>query len=234
MKKNKIFNNTIYSRYAVEKMDMKIKKLGVSNNIDTITFMNLRIISTIIVFVAILVVYRYGYIIAPIVSLLYYVLYEKILLDDKLKRRAIKLESDAIYFFEVLTLSLETGRNLEQAINVSIKNIDSELSHEFKNAVREVKYGKSLTESLVDMQRNIPSDSINNIILTLTQADIYGNSIINTMYNQIDYLREKEILEKKAIISKIPIKISVISVFFFVPLILLIILGPVLLNFIGN
>ena len=234
MKKNKILNKTIYSRYVVEKMDMKIKKLGVSNNIDTITFMNLRIISTIIVFVAILVVYRYGYIIAPIVSLLYYVLYEKILLDDKLKRRAIKLESDAIYFFEVLTLSLETGRNLEQAINVSIKNIDSELSHEFKNAVREVKYGKSLTESLVDMQRNIPSDSINNIILTLTQADIYGNSIINTMYNQIDYLREKEILEKKAIISKIPIKISVISVFFFVPLILLIILGPVLLNFIGN
>ena len=176
---------------------------------------------------------RHGYIIAPIFSLIYYIIYEKVLLDDRIKKRTIKLENEATYFFEVLTLSLETGRNLEQAISVSIKNIDSELSREFKNATREVKFGKSLTECLEDMQRSIPSDSINNIILTLTQADLYGNSIINTMYNQIDYLREKEIMEKKAIISKIPIKVSVISVFFFIPLILLIILGPVLLNFIN-
>lgn len=231
-KKNKIFTKTIYNKKSIKRMDKKIKKLGISNDIDTITFMNLRIISTIILFVIILLITRYGYFIAPIASIVYYILYEKVLLDDRLKRRAIKLESEATYFFEVLTLSLETGRNLEQAISVSIKNIDSELSDEFKNATREVKFGKSLTESLEDMQRYIPSDSINNIILTLTQADLYGNSIINTMYNQIDYLREKEILEKKAIISKIPIKVSVISVFFFIPLILLIILGPVLLNFI--
>lgn len=231
-KKNKIFTKTIYNKKSIKRMDKKIKKLGITNDIDTITFMNLRIISTIILFVIILLITRYGYFIAPIASIIYYILYEKILVDDKLKRRAVKLESEATYFFEVLTLSLETGRNLEQAISVSIKNVDSELSREFKNATREVKFGKSLTESLEDMQRYIPSDSINNIILTLTQADLYGNSIINTMYNQIDYLREKEILEKKAIISKIPIKVSVISVFFFIPLILLIILGPVLLNFI--
>ena len=61
----------------------------------------------------------------------------------------------------------------------------------------------------------------------------YGSSIISTMYNQIDYLREKRKMEIKAQMSKIPTKISVISVFFFIPLILLIILGPVLLSFIG-
>lgn len=233
-KKIKIFSKTVFSQKNVRKMDKKIKKLGISNDIDTVTFMNLRVVTTTLVFIIVLLISRYGYIISPIVSLAYYVLYEKILLDDRLKKRAVKLENEATYFFQVLTLSLETGRNLEQALNVSVNSIDSELSQEFKNAIREVKFGKSLTESLVDMQRNIPSDSINNIILTLTQADLYGNSIINTMYNQIDYLREKEILEKKAIISKIPIKVSVISVFFFIPLILLIILGPVLLNFIGN
>ena len=77
------------------------------------------------------------------------------------------------------------------------------------------------------------SDSINNIILALTQANVYGSSIISTLNNQIDYLREKRKLEIKAQISKVPTKISVISVFFFIPLILLIILGPVLLNYIS-
>ena len=97
----------------------------------------------------------------------------------------------------------------------------------------ETKFGKSLTESLVDMQKNIPSDNINNIILALTQANIYGSSIIETMYNQIDYLREKRKMEVKSAISKVPTKISIVSVFFFIPLILLIILGPVIVKYIG-
>ena len=116
---------------------------------------------------------------------------------------------------------------------MTTNSIDSELSNEFKEALRETKYGKSLTESLNDMQKYIPSDNINNIILTLTQSNMYGSSIIDTMQNQVDYLREKRIMEVKSAISKIPTKISVISVFFFIPLILLIILGPVLLNYLG-
>ena len=84
------------------------------------------------------------------------------------------------------------------------------------------------------MQENIPSESINNIILALNQANMYGSSIIDTMYNQVDYLREKRKLEIKAEISKVPVKVSIISVLFFVPLILLIILGPVILTYIGQ
>ena len=125
MKKKKLFNHTIYNHKSINKMDDKIKKLGISNNIDTITFMNIRVITTIFVFVLILAISQYGYILAPILSLVYYVLYEKVLLDDKLKRRTIKLENEATYFFEVLTLSLETGRNLEQALNVSVKTTSS-------------------------------------------------------------------------------------------------------------
>ena len=72
-----------------------------------------------------------------------------------------------MHFFEILTLSLETGRNLEEALNVTISNIDGSLSSEFKEAIRETKFGKSLKEALVDLQRKIPSENINNIILSV-------------------------------------------------------------------
>lgn len=231
--KKQVLSRRIYNQKSIDKMDKKIKKLGIYNKIDTISFMNLRLFSSIVVFFLTLYISDLGYIVAPIMTILYYYLLEKILIDEKIKQRCSKLEQEASNFFEVLTLSLETGRNLEEAINVTVKNIDSELSDEFKNAIREVRYGKSLTESLSDMQKNIPSDTINNIILTLTQADLFGNSIIVTMYNQIEYLREKKKMKVKAAISKVPIKISVISVLFFVPLVLLIILAPVLLNYIN-
>lgn len=233
MSKRKDFSRRIFNQNKLDKLDNKIKKLGIYNKIEATKFMSLRLFSSIVIFFVVLYISDFGYIVAPIVTLLYYYLFERVLIDERIKKRCSKLEQEAMYFFEVLTLSLETGRNLEEAIKVTIKNIDSELSDEFKNAIREIKFGKSLTESLNDMQANIPSDSINNLILTLTQADLYGNSIIESLYSQIDYLREKKKLEMKAVISKVPIKVSVISVLFFVPLVLLIILAPILLNYLN-
>ena len=90
-----------------------------------------------------------------------------------------------------------------------------------------------MNEALTDMQARIPSDTINNIILSLTESNLYGNSIIKNLYNQIDFLREKRKMEVKGKISKVPIIISVISVLFFIPLILLIILGPIILEYLG-
>ena len=84
------------------------------------------------------------------------------------------------------------------------------------------------------MKKRIPSETINNIILNITQTDVFGNSILDTMYNQIEFLRDKQILEIKGQINKIPNKISIISVLFIVPLILLLVLGPVLLQFLGE
>lgn len=223
----------IYSKKQIEKIETKIKLLGVSSKYDALTFLNIRLITSILIFLIILINYKYGYIFSIIIVILYYYLFEKILLDDKINKRRKKLNVEAIYFFEVLTLSLQTGRNLVEAISITTNSIDSELSLEFKETLRETKYGKSLNESLNDMQSKIPSDSINNIILALTQANIYGSSIIDTMYNQVDYLRERRKLEVKAAISKVPTKISIISVFFFIPLILLIILGPAILTYIG-
>ena len=133
----------------------------------------------------------------------------------------------------MLTLSLETGRNLKTALEITSNNIDNELSDEFKRMLEEVKYGKGLSEALDSLKLRIPSETINNIILNISQSNIFGNSIIETMYNQIDYIRDKQIMTTKAIINKIPLKVSVISVIFIIPLILLLILSPVIIDYFG-
>lgn len=226
-------SRSIYSKRQIKRINDKINLLGVSSKYSTLSFLNIRSITSIMIFLLILINYKYGYIFSIVITILYYYFFEKVLLDAKINERRRKLDIEAIYFFEVLTLSLQTGRNLAEAISITINSVDSELSLEFKEALRQTKFGKSLSESLTDMQSKIPSDNINNIILALTQANIYGSSIIDTMYNQVDYLREKRKMEVKAMISKVPTKISIISVFFFIPLILLIILGPALITYIG-
>ena len=227
------FVGKIYNKKYINKQKKKIKLLGTGDNTNVYDLILVRLGTTILLFILCFVTFNYGYVVAPCVAFIYYLLFTRLTVDDKLKKRTIKLESEAMHFFEVLTLSLETGRNLVEAIDVTTTNVNGILSTEFKETIREVSFGKSLNEALFDMQYKIPSDTINNIILSLTESNIYGNSIIKNLYNQIDFLREKRKMEVKGRISRVPILISVISVFFFIPLVLLLIIGPILLEYFG-
>ena len=225
------FIKKIYSRNYVNKMDKKIKLLGSNSNINVYDLLIYRLITSVMLFCVCLYFFKYGYVIAPLGTVIYYNLFNEVFVYGKVNRRNIILEKEAMHFFEVLTLSLETGRNLAEAIEVTTSNVEGVLSNEFKEAIREVSFGKSLSEALNDMQERIPSDTINNVILSLTQSNLYGNSIIENLYAQIDYLREKRKMEVKGRIAKVPVLISVISVLFFVPLLLILILGPVVLEY---
>jgi len=201
---------------------------------DEIDFLNIRLITSLIIFIIILLRVKSGYILAPIIAIVYYYIFEYLCLDTLITKRTKKLDREALTFFEILTLTLESGRDLEKAIEITVLNVNSELSQEFKKTLFEIKFGKSLLEALNDTKKRIPSETINNIILNITQTNIFGNSIIETMYSQIDFLRDKQVLSIREQINKIPNKISMISVLFIVPIILLMILGPFIIQFIGG
>ena len=228
------FIRKIYRKKDIIKIQEKLNLLGDIKKMTPEKYLNIRFLTTVIVFLISLYVADLAYIIAPLVAILYYYGFYYLTLTHPIKERGKKLDREALHFFEILTLTLESGRNLENSLEITVCNVDSELSNEFKKALVETKFGKTLIEALEDMKNRIPSETINNIILNITQTDIFGNSILETMYNQIEFLRDKQILEIKGQINRIPTKISIISVLFIVPLILLLVLGPVLLQFLGQ
>jgi len=220
----------IYRKQEINDISSKLTSLGNDTKFDVLSFCNTRLFTTLLIFIIILFVSNNGYLYAPFIAIGYYYLFYYIFITKKIKERVARLDYQALQFFEILTLTLESGRNLEQSLKVTCDNVDSELASEFKKALFEMNFGKSLLESLEDMKKRIPSETINNIILNIVQTNQFGNSIIDTMYNQIDFLREKQILEIKGQINKIPNKVSIISVVFIVPLIMVLILGPYLID----
>ena len=223
----------IYLKKDIESIDKKINMLG-NTRMDAITFISIRILFTAL-FTAFLVLFtNISYMFIPIFVIIFYFSYYHIFITRKLKRREEKLDREALYFFEVLTLTLESGKNLQNSLELTCKNVKNELSGEFERSLKEVAVGKTLIEALSDMQKRIPSENINNIIMNIMQTNYFGNSIINTMNNQVDYLREKQILDIRGQINKIPNKVSIVSVLFIVPLILLLVLGPYIVSFIGK
>ena len=231
--KNKNIITRIYRDNEVKRISEKITMLN-NYPLSEIAFLNIRLISSLVIFFITLLIFKTGYILSPIIAIVYYYLFEYIFLDILIQNRIKKLDREALTFFEILTLTLESGRDLEKALEITVLNVNSELSQEFKKTLFEVKFGKTLLEALNDTKKRIPSETINNIILNITQTNIFGNRIIDTMYSQIEFLRDKQVLSIREQINKLPNKISIISVVFIVPIILLIILGPLFISIIGG
>lgn len=221
----------IFSSLSLKKIEKQLILAG-ENKYSPNSFLTLRILSTIVIFFAGLFLLDNGHILGFICAFLWYNLFD-IILKVKIKTRAEILETDALDFFEILTLTLESGRNLEGALEATVSNVDSSLSDEFKRTLFEIKFGKPVINAFSDMRDRIPSDIVNNIILSIVEASNFGNDVLDTMYNQIEYLRDKKVLSVRERINKIPNRISIVSVIFIVPIILILILGPYLIELIG-
>ncbi|MBR2840334.1 MAG: type II secretion system F family protein [Bacilli bacterium] len=220
----------IYSSKTLDKIHRDIKCLSKDTKYDEYTFLRDRLLSSLLVFIIVILFAKLGYLTAPFITVIYYYLFYYINITRKMNIRNLRLEKEALYFFEILTLTLESGRNLENALIVTCDNVSSEISSEFKDVVDETRYGKSLNEALEDMMNRTSSDTLKNIILNIIQTSEFGNSILDTLYNQVDFLREKQILEVKKRINTIPNKVSIISVIFIVPLIMILVVGPYVIN----
>lgn len=217
---------------SLEKLDRQIAYLG-SVNFDATRFLSVRLLTTVMLTLALYYFTDLSYFVIPFLAIAYYYFLYYIMVLYPIQKRSERLERDALNFFEILTLSLESGRNLEKSLEITVSNTSSELSEEFKKALKETKYGKSIVESLKDMKKRIPSETINNIILSITEASLFGSSLVDNMYGQIDFLRDKQVLSIREKMNKIPNKISIVSVLLMVPLMLLLILGPLVVQILG-
>ena len=77
------FISKIYNKRTIDKIQSKIDNLGSLNKLTTKTFLKKRLIISIIIFFLSLYIFDYGYVIGPILTFVYYVMYERIILDKK-------------------------------------------------------------------------------------------------------------------------------------------------------
>ncbi len=206
---------------SYKRIKNKIDKLGYS--INPLIFIYMRLISSLLLFIVLLFFVSYGYIISPIVTVLYYILVENIILDGSIKIRKNEIESDSVEFMPIFLLSLKSGRNIKKALYYTTEVVDNSLSSEFKRVLHDSKIGKSFDEALIQMKERIPSDLVNNMIVSIIEANRLGNNINDSINTQLSYIEEKK---KRKILNTyraIPIKIAIVSVIFvFLVLLLLV------------
>ena len=177
-------------------------------------FIVCRFIISLIVTVLLLFSSKIGYIIGPVVGILYYYLFEVFSLDLAIKKRTKLLEDNSLEFFDVLLVILKSEKNIKNALLKAVDIVDNELSKEFKECLEEVNLGKNLDDVLVEMNKTIPSDLVANIILDMTEASKLGNNINESISLQLENIkvkRNKEIINRLKIV---PLKMAILCIFF--------------------
>ncbi len=223
----------LFSHKTIERFKKKNTALGIRNKTTYVNDLTLYFL-VIVMALALSIVFCYHrfyfIIVLPTLAAL---AFEFIYYDLRLAKRKAVLNKEALFFFQILSLTLESGNNLKGAIELTTSSISNELSDEFKKALSDIRMGSTMNEALLDLEKRIPSEVISNIILNLTESNVYGSDMIKGLNTQIDYLNSKLILSVREQINKMPIKISVVSVLLFIPIILLIILSPLIIELIG-
>ena len=95
------------------------------------------------------------------------------LLKNRLKEKISSLTDEFINFFEILTLSIETGRNLQEALNVTVTSNYGELVDILDKEVNISELNSNdLNDSLDNSFLGIELKDIIDIVLTKEMKDI--------------------------------------------------------------
>lgn len=135
---------------------------------------------------------------------------------------------------DLLTISVEAGLGFEQAVDRVVASVPGPLTDEFSLMLGEVRAGARRADALRAMSMRVDNEDVRGFVLAVLQADTFGVSIGRMLRNQADEIRVRRRQHAQEKAQKAPVKMLIPMVFCIFPAILVIILGPAILNISQN
>jgi tight adherence protein C len=143
------------------------------------------------------------------------------------QRSIIKSLPDAL---DLLTICVEAGLGFDAAMSKVAEKWEDELSLAFMRVIQEIQLGKLRREALRDMAYRMEVQDMSTFVAAIIQADQLGVSIARVLRIQSDQmrLRRRQRAEEQA--RAATLKILPPVVFFIFPSILVVLLGPAIIQ----
>ena len=131
---------------------------------------------------------------------------------------------------DMIVTAVESGLGLQAAMLKVAEHIEGAVGELFREASREVSFGRSRAEALAAMADRSGSREMRLFVRAVVQAERMGISIASVLRNQSREIRDRRQMAAREAANKIPVKITVPTVLFIFPTMFMLILGPVVLN----
>lgn len=130
---------------------------------------------------------------------------------------------------DLMLVCVEAGQSLDQAIlrvAVEIKKSYPTLAEEFEIVANEMRAGKDRVSVLRDMAERCGVSDISAFVTVLVQSAKYGTSIAEALRIYASEMRDKRVMRAEEKANVLPTKLTVGTMMFTVPPLLIILVGP--------
>src|SRR6201988_2476319 len=134
---------------------------------------------------------------------------------------------------DLMVVAVEAGLGLNAALNrvaEELKTLHPDMHGEMELVNLEIRVGRSREEALRNLAERTGVEDIRSFVALLIQADRYGSSIAKAVRIFADSLRTKRRQRAEQISQKAALKLLFPLTAFLFPVIILVVLGPALLN----
>lgn len=152
----------------------------------------------------------------------------------KAKKRSRQALRELPDILDLLTVSLEAGLGFDSALGKLISKKQGIISAEFQRCLEEIRLGKTRREALTGVKERLNFDEIRAMISGILQAEKLGIGMVHVMRVQSEEVRDQRKQRAEEAAMKAPIKMLFPLVLFIFPCLFIVLLGPVIVEFIMN
>lgn len=155
-------------------------------------------------------------------------------LTSKVSSRKRQMQAQLPEVLDMISVSVEAGLGLEQAMIEVVKNFEGPLIDEIAITNREMTMGRSRNDALLLLGDRCDFEEVQTFTRAIIQATQMGIAVKNVLRSQADFMRQtrKNKIEEKAM--KVSVKILLPMALFILPVIFIVLLGPAVVSIIDT
>lgn len=170
-----------------------------------------------------------GFVIAALIPLLAFRIPE-VILSSRAKKRQDEILRKLPDTLDEITISVEAGLGFEAAIAEAGNSGAGALSEELIRTLQDIQIGVPRSQAMADMVMRTEVKDLRHFVIAVRQAEQYGVPIAKVLRVQSQEMRERRRQRAEERAMKMPVKILIPTVFFILPALFIVILGPAVLR----
>ena len=151
-------------------------------------------------------------------------------LGKRISKRSLDMVLQLPDALDLLIISVEAGLGFDAALAKVVEKMDGPLVDEFRQALAEVRMGRTRRDALRDVAKRADARPISNFIGAIVQAEQLGVPIARVLQVQSQQLRIERRQRAEEAAAKAPIKMLFPMVGCIFPTIFIVILGPAVIT----
>jgi tight adherence protein C len=170
------------------------------------------------------------YILGP--GLLGYV-FPKYWITKRLQQRQEEITDGFPDSLDMMLVCVEAGQSIDQAIVRVAKEIRASypaLAEEYEIVAHQIKAGRDKASVMREMAERCGIQDISSFVTVLIQSQTYGTPIAEALRVYASEMRDKRVMRAEEKANKLPTKMTLATMMFTVPALLIILVGPSLLG----